>query len=390
VTRSRTVGVVLALVVLTAVAGLGRAAPARVSIAVTLGAGTSGNFRMTGGPVDAGRVIATRRVSGGRLVTKQTLRGSTGTLVVTATQACARTTGTWKVASGGGAYAGASGGGTTRGRVGCSRPFKVTTVVHTGSLVVPPPPLAASGLYRGWTTQDREVSFDVTPDGRALVNLLFGGYGADCLQQQGLRRVEWSGVDHRVAGPVPIAEDRTFALELGVGARRAKVAGRFAPGTAAGTISITYEWDAGGHFWKCAADVPWTAATPAPPSWQAAAGKYCGLTPQGEGVCLDVLAGGRELRNLTVGVPLVCGESGFLVRLTVEGPVALRSDLSFETVFTQPLGDDGSTRVFLSGTFERNGSMTGRITLQQPVFTHQGTRYTCRNGGAAWTAKLQS
>jgi hypothetical protein len=70
--------------------------------------------------------------------------------------------------------------------------------------------------------------------------------------------------------------------------------------------------------------------------------------------------------------------------------VALQSDLSFQTSFIQQFGDDGSARVFLSGTFDRSGSMTGRITLQQPAFTYQGTRYTCRNGGAAWSGKLQT
>jgi hypothetical protein len=210
------------------------------------------------------------------------------------------------------------------------------------------------------------------------------------VQQQGLRRVEWSGVDVNVPGPVTIAEDRTFTLDLGSALRPARVSGRFGPGTATGAISIAYEYELAGHMWKCAGNATWTVSTPAPPQWQAVAGKYCGITPQGEGVCLDVPAGGRELRNLDVGVPLVCGETGFLVRLTIEGPFPLRSDLSFQTSFDQSLGDEGSTRVFLSGTFDRSGSMTGRITLQQPVFTHQGTRYTCRNGGAAWTAKRQS
>ena len=93
---------------------------------------------------------------------------------------------------------------------------------------MPPPPLATPGTYRGWTTQEREVSFEVTADGRSLVNLLFGGYGADCVQQQGLRRVEWSGVDMKVAGPVPIAEDSTFAIEFS-GLRPARVSGRFEP-----------------------------------------------------------------------------------------------------------------------------------------------------------------
>lgn len=385
-TTSRSAVVGLALIALV-VAGLGRASPARVSITVTLGAGKNGSFTMTGGPVDAGRVVATRRVSGGRLVTRQTLTGAKGALVLASAQACARGTGTWKVLSGTGGYKGASGGGTTSGRIGCSRPFVRTTVVHTGSLIVPPPPLATAGTYRGWTSQDKEVSFDVTPDGRSLVNILIGGYGADCVQQQGLRRVEWFGVDVTVAGPVPIAEDRTFVLELS-GLRRAKVIGRFAPGMAAGSISVSYEWDAGGHFWKCAADVPWTVTTPPPQSWQAVAGKYCGLTPQGEGVCLDVAAGGRELRNVDAGVLFRCGEVDVVARLTLEGPVALRSDLSFENVFPLTLAD-ASTRVFLSGVFDRAGSMTGRLTVPAVTFTHEGTRYTCRGGGAAWTAKLQ-
>jgi hypothetical protein len=380
---------VLAAAILALPAGPGEAASARVSITVTLGAGKSGTFRMTGGPVDAGRVVATRQVNGRRLNTRQTLASAKGTLVLSSSQACARRAGTWKVVSGSGIYVGATGGGTTAGRIGCNRPFKPTSVVHAGSLTVPPPPLATPGTYRGWTTQDKEVSFDVTPDGRSFVNVLIGGYGADCVQQQGLRRVEWSGVDMKVAGPVPIGEHGTFVIEFS-GLRPARVSGRFEPGKASGTISITYEWDAGGHFWKCAGNAAWTVATPPPPPWQAVAGKYCGITPQGEGVCLDVPAGGGEPRNLDVGIPLVCGEAGFIVRLTIEGPFPFHSDLSFETSFAQPIGDDGSARVFLSGTFDRAGSMTGRITLQQPAFTHQGTRYTCRNGGAAWTAKLQS
>jgi hypothetical protein len=390
VTRPRVVAALLVLVALAAIAGLAWAAPARVSIVVALEPMGAGTFRVTGAPADAGRVVARRGVVGGRLRTTQTLRGAKGTLVLSSSQACARRTGTWKVVSGSGAYAGASGGGTTSGRIACRRPFKPTTVVHAGSLTVPPPPLATVGTYRGWTKQDREISFEVTPDGRALVNILLGGYGADCVQQQGLRRVEWSGVDIKVAGPVPIAEDRTFALELGSGLRPAKLSGTFASGTASGTISIKYGYELGGHVWTCGSDIPWTVATPPPPQWQAVAGKYCGITPQGEGVCLDVAAGGRELRNLNAGIPLVCGDVGFIVRLTIDGPVPLHSDLSFQTSFMQPLGDDGSARVFLSGTFDRAGATTGRITLQQPVFTYQGTRYTCRNGGAAWTAKLQS
>jgi hypothetical protein len=379
---------VLAAAILALPAGPGEAASARVSITVTLGAGKGGTFRMAGGPVDAGRVVATRQVSSRRLNTRLTLTGAKGTLVLSSSQACVKRAGTWKVVSGSAAYARATGGGTTTGRIACNRPFKPTTVVHAGSLTVPPPPLATPGTYRGWTTQEREVSFDVTPDGRSLVNVLIGGYGADCVQQQGLRRVEWSEVDMKVAGPVPIAEDGTVLIEFS-GLRPAKVSGRFEPGKASGTISITYEWDAGGHFWKCAGNVAWNVATPAPSPWQAVAGKYCGLTPGGEGVCLDVAAGGREFRNVNAGVLFRCGEVDVVARFTIEGPVPLRSDLSFQAAFPLTLAD-ASTRVNLSGTFDRAGSMTGRIGVPAVSFTHEGTRYTCRGGGAAWTAKLQS
>jgi hypothetical protein len=217
------------------------------------------------------------------------------------------------------------------------------------------------------------------------VNLLFGGYGADCVQQQGLRRVEWSGVDLKVAGPISIAEDRTFTLQVG----RANLTGSFAPATATGTMAIKYEYEVGGHLWKCAADVPWTVRTPPPPSWQAVAGKYCGLTSRGEGVCLDVPTDGRELRNVDAGVLFACGDVDIVARLTVEGPVPLHTDLSFQMSFPLTLAD-ASTRISLSGAFDRAGSMTGRIGVPAVSFTYQGTRYTCRGGGAVWTAKLQS
>jgi hypothetical protein len=385
VTRSRIIAAAVAVLVLLALAGLGRAAPAQVSIVVTLGAGKMGSFRMTGSPTDAGRAVATRRVTRGRLVTKETLTSSRGTLVLESTQACVRATGTWKVVSGGGAYAGTRGSGTTRGRIGCTRPFKPTSVAHTGALVVPPPPLATAGMYRGWTNQEREVSFEVTPEGRSLVNLLFGGYGADCEQQQGLRRVEWSGVDLRLPGPVTIAEDRTFALQVG----RAKLAGSFSPATATGTMTVQYEYEIGGHMWKCASVVSWTVRTPAPPPWQALPGKYCGLTARGEGVCADVPADGREVGNIDAGVVFDCGEVDIVARITIAGPVPLHSDLSFLGSSSLQLADV-STRVSVSGSFDRAGSMTGRVIVPAVAFTHQGSRYTCRNGFAGWTAKRQS
>ena len=69
--------------------------------------------------------------------------------------------------------------------------------------------------------------------------------------------------------------------------------------------------------------------------------------------------------------------------------MTLRSDLSFLGSFQLQLAE-ATTRVSVSGSFDRAGSMTGRIIVPAVAFTYQGTRYTCRSGGAAWTAKLQS
>jgi hypothetical protein len=388
VTRACLAGLVLALVVLANASAPGQAAAARVSIAVTLGAGKNGTFRMTGSPTDAGRVVAARRVSGGRLLTTQTLSSARGKLLLSSSQACARRTGTWRVVSGTGVYAGATGGGTTSGRIGCGRPFKRTTVVHAGSLLVPPPPLASPGVYGGRTAQGYVIQLEVAPNGRSVSNVLLGGYQYDCVSESGLRTSVTSEFDVTASGPFAIGEDRSFRVE---GRGPQTTTGSFTAAGVAGTITIQYpSTDYQGKPSTCAGQIAWTATTPAPPLPSARAGKYCGVTTQGEGVCLDVPAGGRELRSLTVGVPLDCGGTGFLVRLTIDGPLPIRTNLSFRSSYTQSLGDEGSALTFVSGTFDETGSMSGRITLQQPVFTYQGTRYTCRNGNAAWTAKLQS
>jgi hypothetical protein len=111
-------------------------------------------------------------------------------------------------------------------------------------------------------------------------------------------------------------------------------------------------------------------------------------------VCLDVAEDGRSIRNLRVGAVVRCGtrppyDPKFVLRLTYDTVLPLLSDLSFRASYTQPLESDGSARAFYQGTFDRSGSMTGTFTLQQPSFVRDGTRYTCRNGGASFTANLQ-
>lgn len=154
------------------VGGGGSASP--VTLTVRLGAGGKGTFRMTGGPTDSGRVVAPRTVVGGRLQITLRLTGAFGLLVISTSQACARPSGTWKVVSGTRAYASASGSGSTRGRIGCTRPWKPSTVVLAGRLSAPqlaaPPAYARPVLALGTDMSDfggiaTEDAADVNGDG---------------------------------------------------------------------------------------------------------------------------------------------------------------------------------------------------------------------------------
>jgi hypothetical protein len=63
--------------------------------------------------------------------------------------------------------------------------------------------------------------------------------------------------------------------------------------------------------------------------------------------------------------------------------------LSFRVSYSDRLETDGSAQAFFQGTFDRAGAMSGSISFEQPTFTRDGSRYACRNGGGAFTAKLQ-
>jgi hypothetical protein len=140
--------------------------------------------------------------------------------------------------------------------------------------------------------------------------------------------------------------------------------------------------------------IGWTASTPAPPAWRALSGTYCGFSADGQGICLDVVEDGRSVRNLRARVVVACGmqppfDPRFVVDVTYDAAVPLLSDLSFRAGYAQRLETDGSAQALLQGTFDRTGAASGTLTLQQPTFTRDGTRYACRNGGGAFTAKLQ-
>jgi hypothetical protein len=367
-------------------------APAAVTIAVRLDARGRGTFTITGAVRDSGRAVARRTVAAGRISTTQTLTGRDGRLVITSARACTRTTGTWKVVSGVAAYAAATGGGASSEPTGCARPSKAWRAVFRGILDVPPPPLATPGGYRGWTVQDKEISFEVTRDGRSLAGILIGPYRYECVRSDGLKMPASSGTDRIVPGPVPIADDGTFVVVGGP----ARVEGRLTPAGVTGTIKVAHTLppDAQGRTATCSGSISWNASTPAPPAWRALSGTYCGFSADGQGICLDVAEDGRSVRNLRARVVIPCGtrppfDPHFVVDVTYDTTAPLLSDLSFRAAHTQRLESDGSASAFIQGTFDRSGALNGTLTLQQPSLTRDGTRYACRNGGGAFMAKLQ-
>lgn len=382
--RSRAVAAFAGLSLVATGAAGGTSAP--VTLTVKLDPGGRGTFALRGAVIDSGGASARRAVTNGHLHATIRLTGAKGVIVITSSKRCGGTTGTWRVASGTGAYRGIIGKGTAAGRARCVRPFRASTAVYRGMVELPPAGLAQPGGWGGWTAQDKALTFTVTPDGRAIADVFVGTHRQECVRSDGLRTQSfWD--DTSYAGPFAIADDRTFRIKVG----SATLDGRFAGTRAEGAITYAYSLppDVQGRTTSCSGSIPWTATTPHPPPRLALAGRYCGFAREGEGVCLDVLESGREMRNLEVGLFLDCnGDSGFYVRLTYDALVRMRSDLSFRSSGTAKI-EDGSALAFLSGTFDQAGGMSGVVTLQQPRFTYEGVGYTCRNASASFTARLQ-
>ena len=361
---------------------------ARVTLTVRLGAAGKGTFRMTGAFTDSGSVVAKRSVARGRLRMTQTMTGANGTLVISSSHACTRSSGTWSAVSGTRTYASASGGGVVvNGRIRCLRPWKPSTAVYTGALTVPPPALATPGTYAGFTPQDQGIAFEVAPSGRAVVNLVVDGYTYECVSESGFRQ-SLSKIDQTAGGPFPIANDGTFVVQLGPVAR---FSGDFTASGATGAISVEHpSTDPYRQPSKCAGQIPWTVTTPPPPPRRALPGTYCGFTRSDHGVCLDVPEGGREFRNLRVGAILRCDAGvSFLLEFTADIVVPFRANLTFEHRFMQPIPGGDPVSVSLRGSFDQAGAATGAVVLARSSFIYQGTRYTCSGGGATWTVKLQ-
>ena len=365
-------------------------ATADATIIVRVDARGRGTFTARGAIADAGRAVVRRAVVSGRLNATETLTGAKGRIVLTAQQPCGSRTGTWRVVSGTLAYATLAGRGTTSGRVACTRPLGAAAFVHRGAVELPPPVLAEPGAWGGKTAQSSVITFTVTPDGRSITSVVASRYRYDCVRSDGQRTTRFSATVSRLTGPFPIAEDRSFGFKVFVGT----IAGRFGPTGATGTITVatTSPPDIQGQVTTCSATIPWTATNPPAPPPRALAGTYCGITAAGGGVCLDVPADGRQIRNLRAQLQLTCG---ILARIPVSVSVAYEAatpfglDLSYTQSFDSTF--EGKTlRVTSTGTFDENGTLLGSVGIAPLSFSieRDGATHACRTSGG-FTARLQ-
>ena len=365
-----------------------RTAASAVTIMVRVDARGRGTFVLRGALDDGGAASARRAVVNGRLDASVTLAGAKGRIVLTSQQRCGRTSGTWGVVSGTRAYEGLTGRGTTTGPGRCARPLGPAVVRYRGAVELPPLALATPGSYGGRTGQDAAFLFDVTPDGRAIANVLLGQVRYECLRSDGLRMQGTWGNDSTYTGPFPIADDRTFTFR----ARTLTIAGRFTQSGAEGTIAIasTLPADAQGRTATCSGTTGWTVTTPPPAPRRALAGTYCGFARGGGGVCVDVTPDGRQARNVRAEVVLTCGlvaKIPLRVTIAFDQPMPLRTDLSFSGSWAHPF--EGSTlQAGISGTFDPTGGLTGTVGLGQPTIVRDGARHICRGNGI-FTATLQ-
>ncbi len=345
-----------------------------------------GTFRITGAITDAGRLVATRRVSGGRLQLTQTLTGKAGTIRIRATRPCARGPGTWRVLSGSNAYLGLAGGGRATGGPRCASPKFPARATYTGAVRTPPPPaLAQPGRFGGGTSQREEVTLDVQEGGRTLANL----------RLRVTTPCEGTPITSQVffvlAGHQEIAPDKSFSMSLQQSSATGVVTGRFTSATTVeGTATASTKLTLGstGTTHSCSAAVTWTASLPPP---AATPGQYCGFTNQGRRICLDVASSGREVTRFEATVVVLCNGRTTEVDFTmVFSGLPIRGNLGFSASSSSLAGLISGTG-FVSGLFDPNGGTGahGSVRLQLPVFDHEGTRYSCGVASTLWEARRQ-
>lgn len=347
----------------------------RVVIAVNLNRLQAGTFRMRGAISDSGPARARREVGGRRVRATLTLDGARGRIKVLVSQVCGRAGSTWTVHSGTREYRGLSGGGKGSGRFSC-RGRAAHRGTYAGTVRTPPPAaIAPPGTFRGTgSNPNLRMTFDVTPDGRAVTNVSF---------RQLVVRCEPPAVEFpapRFTGRYPLADNGQFSVTEG----GFVISGRVSVTGARGSVSYAEgTCKAGPRRWK--------ATNPPLPLPLVSPGRYCGFTLGGSGVCIDASSDGWVTRT-RFEVKLRCSQpdvATFVFEYVYEGALGIRPDLTFSGALSNvPLPNGGSLRFSVSGKFDDAERVSGKGGISRVRIVRDGKRYTCRNAVAGFTAKL--
>jgi hypothetical protein len=151
---------------------------------------------------------------------------------------------------------------------------RIVRVVWKAAAPAPPAPTpsprATPGHYEGRSTFNEAFSFDVSADGKSVVDLRTGQVNESCTPAA----FTLSGGNLSAPGPYPIAADGSFTISstysisvafadgtVASGPRKVTITGRFSAGAASGTIrtdtSLTWK---GGSYACNSGDQTWTAS----------------------------------------------------------------------------------------------------------------------------------
>jgi hypothetical protein len=152
-----------------------------------------------------------------------------------------------------------------RGAVTSSTVVGKSRVVRVTWKTAPPPPPAPAtpGHYAGKSTFNETFDFDVSADGKAVVDLRTGQINESCTP-----RANISGGNLSAPGPYPIAADGSFSIGATItiaignatGTRKIAIIGRFSGASASGTIRTDTTFAQGGTNFVCnSGDQTWSA-----------------------------------------------------------------------------------------------------------------------------------
>ena len=134
---------------------------------------------------------------------------------------------------------------------------------------------------------------------------------------------------------------------------------------------------------------------PAPPAPKAQAGKYCGFTQQGPGICLQTDANAVLINELVTAALVDCTNgSRWEWALSFGGERApILADLSFSYAYSGPLStlsttvSEIQTSYRINGRFGTDGTASGTVAVSTISFKYEGTSYSCQQNDVSWTAK---